>query len=114
MPGAKQEFLHDLPSPFFQARSAGKDLPRLPLQTEIRGPGEEEDRGPGGHGAEEWFVVRNAKMPSVLVEVGFLTNPQDAALLADAAYLRSLGDGIYTGIVDFVDYFERRKGPSSP
>lgn len=64
--------------------------------------------------AEEWFVVRNAKMPSVLVEVGFLTNPQDAALLADAAYLRSLGDGIYTGIVDFVDYFERRKGPSSP
>lgn len=64
--------------------------------------------------AEEWFVVRNAKMPSVLVEVGFLTNPQDAALLADAAYLRSLGDGIYTGIVDFVDYFERRKGPTSP
>lgn len=64
--------------------------------------------------AEEWFVVRNAKMPSVLVEVGFLTNPQDAALLADPDYLRSLGDGIYTGVIDFVDYFERRKGPSSP
>ena len=63
--------------------------------------------------AEEWFVVRNAKMPSVLVEVGFLTNTQDAALLDDAAYLRSLADGIYTGIVDFVDYFEKRKGPSS-
>ncbi len=64
--------------------------------------------------AEEWFVVRNAKMPSVLVEVGFLTNPLDAALLAEADYLRSLADGIYTGIVDFVDYFENRKGPSSP
>lgn len=64
--------------------------------------------------AEEWFVVRNAKMPSVLVELGFLTNPQDAALLANPDYLRSLGDGIYTGIADFVDYFERRKGPSSP
>ena len=64
--------------------------------------------------AEEWFVVRNAKMPSVLVEVGFLTNPQDAALLAQADYLRKLGDGIYTGIVDFVEYFEKRKGPASP
>lgn len=64
--------------------------------------------------AEEWFVVRNAKMPSVLVEIGFLTNPQDAALLAQADYLRSLADGIYTGIVDFVDYFENRKGSSSP
>ncbi|HSV56164.1 MAG TPA: N-acetylmuramoyl-L-alanine amidase [Magnetospirillaceae bacterium] len=64
--------------------------------------------------AEEWFVVRNARMPSVLVEVGFLTNAQDAALLADPDYLRKLGDGIYTGIVDFVDYFEQRKGPDPP
>ena len=64
--------------------------------------------------AEEWFVVRNAKMPSVLVEVGFLTNPQDAALLSKADYLRKLGDGIYTGIVDFVEYFEKLKGTASP
>ena len=28
---------------------------------------------------EAWFVVRNAMMPSVLVEVGYATNPQEAA-----------------------------------
>lgn len=63
---------------------------------------------------EEWFVVRNARMPSVLVEVGFVTNEDEARLLSDQAHLRKLGDGIYNGIVDFVDYFESRKGPDSP
>lgn len=63
---------------------------------------------------EEWFVVRNAKMPSVLVEVGFVTNESEARLLSDKEHLRKLGDGIYNGVVDFVDYFEHRKGPSAP
>ena len=64
--------------------------------------------------AEEWFVVRNAKMPSVLVELGFVTNALDALLLGQEDHLRKLGDGIYTGIVDFVEYFENRKGSAAP
>jgi N-acetylmuramoyl-L-alanine amidase len=64
--------------------------------------------------AEEWFVVRNAKMPSVLVEMGFVTNPEEARLLASADYLKRLSGGIYTGIVDFVDYFETMRGPPAP
>jgi len=63
---------------------------------------------------EEWFVVRNAKMPSVLVELGFVTNEAEARMLSDDDHLRKLGDGIYNGIVDFVDYFEHRKGTSAP
>lgn len=63
--------------------------------------------------AEEWFVVRNAKMPSVLVEVGFVTNEEEARRLSDPGHLRKLGDGIYNGIVEFVDYFEHRKGSSA-
>jgi N-acetylmuramoyl-L-alanine amidase len=59
---------------------------------------------------EEWFVVRNAKMPSVLVEVGFVTNEAEAMKLSSQDHLRKLGDGIYNGIVDFVSYFEHRKG----
>lgn len=64
--------------------------------------------------AEEWFVVRNARMPSVLVEMGFVTNPEEAALLDSDDYLKRLSDGIYTGIVDFVGYFETMRGPSTP
>jgi len=64
--------------------------------------------------AEEWFVVRNAKMPSVLVEMGFVTNPEEAKLLSEDDYLRRIADGVYNGVVDFVRYFESMKGPNVP
>lgn len=64
--------------------------------------------------AEEWFVVRNARMPSVLVEMGFVTNEAEARLLADPAHLRRISDAVYNGIVDFIGYFESRKGPATP
>lgn len=64
--------------------------------------------------AEEWFVVRNARMPSVLVEMGFVTNEAEARLLADPAHLRRISDGVYNGIVDFIGYFESRRGTAAP
>jgi N-acetylmuramoyl-L-alanine amidase len=60
--------------------------------------------------ADEWFVVRNARMPSVLVETGFLSNADEVGLLGREDYLRRLADGIYNGIVDFVGYFESMRG----
>lgn len=54
---------------------------------------------------EEWYVVRNSFMPSVLVELGFVTNPDEFVLLSSPAYLKKLSQGIYSGIVAFVgDY----------
>ncbi|HNX72730.1 MAG TPA: N-acetylmuramoyl-L-alanine amidase [Spirochaetales bacterium] len=65
-------------------------------------------QSPGrGIRAEEWFVVRNAKMPSILIEMGFITNPEEGQLLSQSGYLRKIGDAIYNGIVDFIAYFER-------
>jgi len=57
--------------------------------------------------AEEWFVVRNAKMPSVLVELGFVSNEAEALLLNDDAYLKNLSEALYKGITDFITFFER-------
>lgn len=59
---------------------------------------------------ESWFVVRNAKMPSVLVELGFITNTFEAALMSNQAHLRKMARGLYNGIVEFVDEFEAKKG----
>jgi N-acetylmuramoyl-L-alanine amidase len=64
--------------------------------------------------AEKWFVVRNARMPSVLVEAGFVTNPEEGRLLAQDDYLSRVADGVYNGLVDFVDYFESMRGDPSP
>jgi N-acetylmuramoyl-L-alanine amidase len=60
--------------------------------------------------AEEWFVVRNARMPAVLVELGFVTNLQDAQLMADQGHLRKLAEALYKGINDFIGAFERSGG----
>jgi N-acetylmuramoyl-L-alanine amidase len=60
--------------------------------------------------AEEWFVVRNARMPSVLVELGFVTNEEDARLMVDETYLKKVSEALYKGITDFVTTFERSGG----
>jgi N-acetylmuramoyl-L-alanine amidase len=53
----------------------------------------------------DWFVVRNAKMPAVLVELLFLTNRDDAILLSDDAYLKKLSEAVYKGISYFIAFF---------
>jgi N-acetylmuramoyl-L-alanine amidase len=60
--------------------------------------------------AEEWFVVRNSRMPAVLVELGFVTNPEDAAIMTGDASLRKLTDALYNGITEFVAFFESSGG----
>jgi N-acetylmuramoyl-L-alanine amidase len=59
---------------------------------------------------ESWFVVRKAKMPSILIELGYVTNREEALLLSDSSYLQKLAQGVYTGIRDFVASFENTKG----
>ncbi len=62
---------------------------------------------PRGIRAEEWFVVRNAKMPSILIEMGFVTNKIEMQLLSQPAYLRKIADAVYNGVCDFIEHFEQ-------
>ena len=63
--------------------------------------------------AEEWFVVKNANMPSVLIELGFVSNQEEAMLLNNETYLKKATLGIYNGISAFITHFERSKGFTS-
>jgi N-acetylmuramoyl-L-alanine amidase len=60
--------------------------------------------------AENWYVVRNSRMPSVLVELGFVTNREDALLMTSEQGLTNFTDSIYKGIYDFVTKFELSGG----
>ncbi|WP_407396565.1 N-acetylmuramoyl-L-alanine amidase [Treponema sp.] len=60
--------------------------------------------------AEEWYVCKNSNMPSVLIELGFVSNKKEAALLNDDKYLQKLSFGIYNGLQAFVTHFERSRG----
>ncbi|MCL2406039.1 MAG: N-acetylmuramoyl-L-alanine amidase family protein [Defluviitaleaceae bacterium] len=54
------------------------------------------------------IVLRETYMPSVLVEVGFLTNQQEAGLLATVSYQRLIARAIYEGIIEAFDTLPRR------
>ena len=56
-----------------------------------------------------WFVVRMARMPAVLAELGFITNPEEAAKMLDPDYLKKLAHGLYTGLASFISDYEDRR-----
>jgi len=60
-----------------------------------------------GRKANDWFVVRNSRMPAVLVELGFISNKQDAALMTGDEGLQKFTRSLYNGITSFIDIFER-------
>jgi N-acetylmuramoyl-L-alanine amidase len=45
-----------------------------------------------------FYVLRNTRIPSVLVECGFLTNPTEAEYAQSAAYRQELADAIARGV----------------
>ncbi|MBI3794956.1 MAG: N-acetylmuramoyl-L-alanine amidase [Nitrospinae bacterium] len=48
-----------------------------------------------------FYVLRGAKMPSVLVETSFISNPNEERLLGSAGYKELVATGISRGIVDY-------------
>lgn len=49
-----------------------------------------------------FFVLRKSSMPSVLVEVGFVTGREDAAKLSDSTYRSKMAQAIASGILQYV------------
>lgn len=49
------------------------------------------------------YIIENVKVPTVIVECGFLSNPEEANLLKQDSYQEKIAWGIYTGIMDFFD-----------
>ena len=53
--------------------------------------------------SEDYAVLRETDMPAVLVETGFMTCPEELALLLDTDYQKLLARGIAQGILDCRD-----------
>lgn len=54
------------------------------------------DRGAQQSG---FYVIKYTKMPSVLVEMGFVSNPEEAAKLASDAYRQTYAEALFQGIL---------------
>lgn len=51
--------------------------------------------------AGDYRVLKEAEMPAVVVEAGFLSNPREARLLADPSYQEKVAEAIYWGIIRY-------------
>lgn len=61
--------------------------------------------GVKSHGVKgaPFYVLVGTKMPAVLVEVSFISNPEEEERLRDEAYLREVVDGIAAGILHYMN-----------
>ncbi len=50
-----------------------------------------------------FYVLKNTRMPAILVEGAFLSNPDEAVLLADPNVRQRLAEAIGTGVVDYTE-----------
>jgi N-acetylmuramoyl-L-alanine amidase len=58
--------------------------------------------------AGPFYVLVGAGMPAVLVEVSFLTHPEEGRALGTAAYREALAEGLFQGLLRFVE--SRKEG----
>jgi len=56
-----------------------------------------------------FMVLRDTQMPAALIEVGFLTNREEALRLADPQHQRVLAQAIYDGIVAAYEAYGPRR-----
>jgi len=49
-----------------------------------------------------FFVLRNTLIPAVLIEVGFLSNPQEEKLLKTQWYRQKIADGLAESLLEYV------------
>lgn len=52
-----------------------------------------------------FYVIRETKMPAILVEAGFLTNPQERDNIRKPSYIEKISLGIVEGIEDFIQKY---------
>lgn len=54
-----------------------------------------------GTSSATFYVLRNTTMPSILVEMGFVTNASEARKLQDDNYRNKMAQGIFNGLVKY-------------
>jgi|GEM_PF-150185 len=55
--------------------------------------------------AENYYILGAGNAPSILVECGFLSNPDEEKLLAEASYQTKLVNAIYVAADDYMDTY---------
>jgi N-acetylmuramoyl-L-alanine amidase len=80
------------------------------LQKNFKTVARRNDRGVKQAG---FLVLRETAMPSVLIELGFINNQNEAQYLASAIGQRALGSAIFAGFKQYKKEFDKKQGSST-
>lgn len=99
--------MNSIPSPrwsgaqtfYYSGNAEGKRLADE-IQAEIRASLENTDRIAKTN--DSVYLLKTSRMPTALVEVGFLSHPGESRLLADEAYQKKVAAAVYRGILTYL------------
>jgi len=57
-----------------------------------------------------FYVLKGAQMPAVLIEVGFISNPEEEKNLKDPSYRQAVASSIAKGILNYKNVYESTDG----
>lgn len=100
--------LPPLPAPPRAARAASADLASSIVRT-LRSNGLRVDQ-PEKAG---FYVLKNPKLPSVLIELGYLSNAREAAKLGDPEYQDELADALAASLREYLTRLDEDEGAVS-
>jgi N-acetylmuramoyl-L-alanine amidase len=60
-----------------------------------------------------FFVLVGCEMPSILLEIAFISNANEENLLTDAAWQQKAAEAIFEGVKEYKETYEKKMGPSS-
>jgi N-acetylmuramoyl-L-alanine amidase len=63
-------------------------------------------RQPPGIGQANFWVLNGAYMPSILIETGYITSPDEERLLSDRAFQKEIAAAIYEAVMNFKKKYE--------
>ncbi len=88
--------------------SESRDLAGYIHETTIRS-GKKSYSNLNDHGVRQapFYVLMGAKMPAILVELGYITNSRDRTHLKSRDFLRRMSRGLVRGIVDYKEKMEK-------
>lgn len=52
---------------------------------------------------DNYYLLKRTETPTIIVECGFLSNPQEAALLTDGEYQEKIADAIVEGVEKYLE-----------
>lgn len=85
---------------FFPSGKSASEKLALDVQTSLIKETGATDKGIS---SATYYVLRNTTMPSILVEMGFVSNAAEAARLQTDSYRNKIAQGVFNGIVKYLN-----------